>query len=255
MSRSVTRVAIVVLTLVTGSSPVTAQDQSPTFDDVARAFTIRSVDAIPPESPGTEPPQQEAPMVAPVDVEILAIALPSPEPDKALVPVVLEIPSAGLLGERRTGQLEGGVRILATRQGQEAAAIESTFSVELSVDDPLVRTGLKLYGELLLEPGEHTITALVLNSDTGARGQAATTLEVPATFDRPTLQPLVSETASRWRVFRIGEAAGVPFPFRSADGDAYLPAALPGSRQTARAGSGFWDSGFPAASTRSEHGW
>jgi hypothetical protein len=153
----------------------------------------------------------------------------------AYVPVILEVSGKSLLAEHPADQM--GVEIYAYVSDAKGE-MRDFFSelVPLDLSGPrrkaFAETGLKYYGHLNLEAGEHLVRVLVRNATTGRTGVETVPLTVPqfGQADPVLLPPFFLEEGPRWVLVR-GERVNngqqtVVYPF-TLKGEPYIPAARP----------------------------
>lgn len=110
-----------------------------------------------------------------------------------------------------------------------------TQLVKLDLDkgrSPLLRGGVKFYGNLDLGPGRYLARVLVRNSETGRTGVQTVEVDVPSyEAGAPTiLPPLFIEPPGRWIMVRSPQdedsGGNIVHPF-TVNGEPYVPAARP----------------------------
>ena len=154
--------------------------------------------------------------------------------DTPQVPVLLEIPGAGLLAGETGAQTTLQIYVYAN----DAAGTLADYMVsEMSLDLGKVRAGLeagglKYYGTLYLPPGQYGLRALVRSVGSGRAGVFSTSVTVPEIPGKtPTvLPPFFEEPAGRWLMVRGAPRADAPprpadYPFAIA-GDSFIPSAV-----------------------------
>jgi VWFA-related protein len=169
-----------------------------------------------------------------IPLSALAVPLPGP-PDggPARVPVLVEVSGEGLLAGNRAPVFPAEVYVYAfDAAGGVVDYLSQAFGMDLGrVEARLRATGLKVYGELSLPPGEYSLRVLVRNGNTGAFSLRTMPLAVPPSLAAAPalLPPLVAEPADRWLLARTtARAAGSPPPFPfTRGGQTYIPAARP----------------------------
>ncbi|HEY7112379.1 MAG TPA: VWA domain-containing protein [Thermoanaerobaculia bacterium] len=177
--------------------------------------------------------------------------------DLPQVPVLLEIPGAGLLAGETGAQTTLQIYIYAN----DAAGTLADYLVsEMSLDLGKVRAGLeagglKYYGTLYLPPGQYGVRALVRSVGSGRTGVFSTSVTVPEIPGKtPTvLPPFFEEPAGRWLMVRGAPRADAParpadYPFAIA-GDSFIPSALGSiaASDTARVAVVAYNFGAPVA--------
>jgi VWFA-related protein len=151
---------------------------------------------------------------------------------EAYVPVIIEIGGAGLLEGQSQQQLALEIYAYASdNEGRMRDFFTQSLQVDLSTGrETLRRAGLKYYGHLELQAGEHLLRVLVRNAETGRTGIASLEIRVPAALDAPVLlPPFFLEGPGRWLLVRERAAMGqsdVVYPF-TVNGEPYVPAARP----------------------------
>lgn len=154
---------------------------------------------------------------------------------KAYVPVLIEAEGPGLVGSLKDGVLPAEIYVYAfDQEGQVDDFFARSLGLDLRKVGPVLRsTGLKMFGDLDLEPGSYSLRVLVRNGATGATSLRVVALEVPAfTAAAPVLlPPFFPEPADRWLLVRENAAppGDVPYPFMDHQRP-YIPAAQPDLR-------------------------
>lgn len=169
------------------------------------------------------------------DVEVALLAAPfRAGPEKAYVPVILEVGGKGLLEGQKGHQLP--VEIYAY-VSDTTGKMRDFFTRRIGLDvergrEMLVATGFKYYGHFDLPPGEYRVRILVRNGDTGRAGVTAQTITVPpfGAADLALLPPFFFEQPGRWLLVKEapaeGQQASVVYPF-VVNGEPYVPAVRP----------------------------
>lgn len=166
----------------------------------------------------------------PVGVSVLAAPFKA-KGEKAYVPVLIEIDGASLTAGSQ-GILFAEVYVYAF---DAKGAVQDFFAQPVALDltkvgGTLQGTGVKLFGDLDLLAGAHSIRVLVRNSQTGASGMRVASLEVPAFAQgEPVLLPgFFPEPARRWLIVREAKLrqGEVDYPFLSRQ-QPYIPASRP----------------------------
>lgn len=175
----------------------------------------------------------------PVGLSVLAAPFQVPgnsENHKAYVPVVIEIDGPSLLAGNDGTALPTEIYVYALDgEGVVKDFFTQTAGLDLGkVGDAVRRAGIKLYGDLDLEPGSYSLRVLVRNARTGAIGLRVASVDVPAFSQnaRVLLPPFFPDTAAgRWVVLREAKArqGEVPYPFMSGN-QPYIPASHPALR-------------------------
>lgn len=152
----------------------------------------------------------------------------------AYVPVILEVDGATLVAGQDGEAVAVEIFAYATNaQGEMRDFFAQALDVAPgALDHRLLATGLKYYGHLELESGDHLLRVLVRNTTTGRVGVATLPLAVPR-YDPPSpqlLPPFFFEETDKWLLVREptpgGDTGSVIYPF-TVDGDPYVPAARP----------------------------
>ena len=167
----------------------------------------------------------------PLKVSVLAAPF-AMSPEKAYVPVLIEIDGASLLAGSKTGTATTEVYVYAL---DATGTVRDYFTQNLGLDlakvgDTVRAGGVKFFGDLELPPGSYALRVLVRNGDTGASGLRALALDVPTFTDgKPVLLPAFQPAPNdRWLMARetnIHEG-DLPFPFMMR-GKAFVPASRP----------------------------
>ena len=155
-------------------------------------------------------------------------------PNRAYIPVIVEIGGDSLLEGHETARLPVEIYAYVT---DEKSEMRDFFSRVVNLDltgrqDTFANTGLKYYGSLELEPGDYLLRVLARNAVTGATGVETLTLHVPA-FEsgEPTLlPPFFHEEPGAWFLVREQPAdkyaKTTVYPF-TVNGQPYVPSAVP----------------------------
>lgn len=165
--------------------------------------------------------------------------------DRALVPVVLEVPGRELLRGPGSAAAQDSVQLYAyvTRAGSgpgDAAAGDSAGTLvdyrtsEVALDlakakASLESGGIKYYGAFSLAPGDYTVRAVARSVATGRAGIASASLHVPAFAGGPAvvLPPIFQDAPSRWVMVRATSASEPSeYPF-VVGGETFVPWAAP----------------------------
>lgn len=156
------------------------------------------------------------------------------EGGRAYVPVLIEIDGptllAGVSGD--TTALE--IYAYAIRSdGTVGDFLSQNMGLQIDKVRPaLEQSGLKFFGDLMLEPGEYTLRILVRDAQNGRTSTRVLPMEVPEFGSgRPSLaMPLFPEPGGKWLM--VQEASGSdarqnrPYPFQL-QGNPFMPAARP----------------------------
>lgn len=151
---------------------------------------------------------------------------------KAYVPILIEAAGEGLLAGQTEGVLPAEVYVYALgADGQVQDFFARSLALDVAKVAPALRhSGLKMFGDLDLPPGDYSLRVLVRNGATGASSLRVVALQVPSFGDGAPvlLPPLFPEPADRWLLVRESAEPprDVPYPFmlRTAP---YIPAARP----------------------------
>ena len=187
----------------------------------------------------------------------LLVAPFASQADVPQVPVLIEIPGAGLLAGETGAQTTVQIYVYANdASGTLADYMVSEMTLELSkVRAGLEAGGLKYYGTLYLRPGEYGVRALVRSAGSGRSGVFSTNVTVPEIPGQaPTvLPPFFEEPAGRWLMVRGAPRADAPprpadYPFAIA-GDSFIPSVLGSvsAADTARVAVVAYNLGAPVA--------
>lgn len=168
---------------------------------------------------------------APIDdivVNLGVTALPGPG-GKARVPVVVEIPSSGLLKGLPARKASAQIFLYAFNEsGQVVDHLQERVTLDLdSAGEALQKGGIRYYGSLRMPAGTYAVKALVRVEETGLIGFKRNDVRVPA-FDQPVVaQPVGFEEAGQWPML-AGPARGDDFAYPFAAGEAkYIPKSVP----------------------------
>ncbi len=163
--------------------------------------------------------------------EIPFSLLSSPFPvvdEDPLVPVILEIPGDALLEQITGNRLDADLYVYAfDRSSAVRDYLYQKISLDLSkVRTSLMKSGLKYYGSLRLEPGEYSVKALIRIGQNGRTGFQHTGITVPH-FDQPlALSPFVWEDEGKWIMVKgtPRSQAELRYPFHVAE-ESFVPSA------------------------------
>lgn len=168
---------------------------------------------------------------APIDDVVLNLGsttLPGPG-GKARVPVVVEIPSSGLLQEVKGSKASAQLFLYAFNEaGQVVDFMQERMNLDLdAVGDAVKKGGVRYYGSLRLPPGKYAVKALVRVNETGRIGYRRSDVEVPA-FDKAAIMaPVMFEDPGQWAML-LAPSRGDDYPYPFAVGDAkYIPKSHP----------------------------
>lgn len=163
-----------------------------------------------------------------IAINLGVTALPGPG-GKARVPVVVEIPSSGLLRALPGRKASAQIFLYAFNEnGQVVDHLQQRMTLDLdSAGDALAKGGLRYYGSLHLPAGAYAVKALVRVDETGLIGFKRNDVRVPA-FDQATLmQPVVFEEPGQWAML-LGPARGDDFAYPFTVGETkYIPKSNP----------------------------
>jgi VWFA-related protein len=171
-----------------------------------------------------------------LDIPARAIAAPilAPTGDRAVVPVIVEIPGATLVKTAASEKLNLEIFAYATDQALKTKDyLCQKVSLDLSRIGPqLAASGIKFYGSLNLPPGTFWLRILLRNADTGRSGLLIVPVTVPPKENKGlfVLTPLFHEAPGQWvmvkAVPRPTAPPPGPYPFVS-QGESFIPAADP----------------------------
>jgi VWFA-related protein len=165
-----------------------------------------------------------------VPVDVLAAAFKA-GPGAAYVPLIVEVAGKELLAGHTGDALQVEFYAYAT---DAAGEMKDFFTQLVTLDlttarDAFAASGLKYYGHLNLEAGDHLLRVLVRNAATGRAGLATVSLDVPAyvVAEPVLLPPFFVDNGRRW--FMVREKAPqvertVVYPF-TVNGEPYVPSA------------------------------
>jgi len=173
--------------------------------------------------------------------ELPAWVVAAPFPDgkgPVRVPVVIEVPGDRLLAKREGDAMNVEITVYAIdAKGVTRDFLYKPVGLDLSrVRSTLANGGLKIYGELSLPPGKHTLRTLVRDAELDRFGVTVNALTVPgdstAAFALP---PLFIEGGRQWIMVKAKPrgAASPPseYPF-SIGGESFIPTALAGTSRS-----------------------
>ena len=162
-----------------------------------------------------------------IPVAIGATAIPGPK-GKARLPVVMEIPAAGLLKSLAGRKASAHVYLYAFNEsGQVVDHLEERVRLDFDSGGEALRQGVRYYGTLRVPAGKLAVKALVRVEETGLIGFKRADVDVPS-FDKPAVsQPVMFDDPGRWAML-LGPARGDEFayPFSAGD-DKYIPRSAP----------------------------
>ncbi len=159
-----------------------------------------------------------------VALNLGATTLPGPG-GKARVPVVVEIPSSGLLKDLQGTKANAQLLLYAFNEsGQVVDFLQERIGLDLATAPESVKKGgVRYYGSLRMPPGKYAVKALVRVEETGLIGFRRGDVDVPA-FDKATIMPpLLFEDPGQWAMV-MGPGRGDEFAYPFAAGEAkYIP--------------------------------
>ncbi len=171
-----------------------------------------------------------------LDIPARAIAAPilAPAGDRAVVPVIVEIPGATLVKTASSDNLNLEIYAYATDQALKTKDYlsQNVFLDLARVGSQLAASGIKFYGSLSLPPGTFWLRVLLRNADTGRSGLLVVPVTVPPKESKGlfVLTPLFHEAAGNWvmvkAIPRPAAPPPGPYPFVS-QGESFIPAADP----------------------------
>lgn len=163
-----------------------------------------------------------------VTLNLGSTTLPGPG-GRARIPVVVEIPSSGLLKELQGTKANAQLLLYAFNEsGQVIDHLQERIGLDLATaGDAVKKNGVRYYGSLRMPPGKYAVKALVRVEETGLIGFRRQDIEVPA-FDTATImRPVVFEDPGQWAMV-LGPARGDDFAYPFAAGEAkYIPKSEP----------------------------
>jgi hypothetical protein len=163
-----------------------------------------------------------------VIVNLGSTTLPGPG-GKARIPVVVEIPSSGLLKDLPGTKANAQLLLYAFNEsGQVVDHLQERIGLDLATaGDAVKKGGVRYYGSLRLPPGKYAVKALVRVEETGLIGFRRGDIEVPA-FDKATIMPpVLFEDPGQWAML-FGPSRGDEFAYPFAAGEAkYIPKSEP----------------------------
>jgi VWFA-related protein len=135
-----------------------------------------------------------------IDINILATPFRS-APTESYVPVLIEMSGSDLLRDHKGNDLAVELYAYVTNErGEMRDFFTQLVNLNLSQGrEAFMLGGLKYYGHLDLEPGEHLVRVLVRNSTTGRAGVQTASVNIPAFAEEEPvlLPPLFFEPAGR----------------------------------------------------------
>jgi VWFA-related protein len=171
---------------------------------------------------------------ADIPARVIATPILAPSGGSAVVPIIVEIPGAGLVNAATSQKLNLEVYAYATDQALKVKDfLTQNISLDLArVGPQLAASGIKLYGDLTLPPGTFWLRVLLRNADTGLSGLVIAPVTVPPKESKElfVLSPLFHETPGKWvmvkAIPRPAAPPPGPYPFVS-QGESFIPAAEP----------------------------
>jgi VWFA-related protein len=160
--------------------------------------------------------------------------------NRAVVPVIVEIPGERLLADATGSKLDLEIYAYATdAQLRVKDFISQRFGFDLALLKKTLRDGgVKYYGTLFLPPGSFWLKVLVRNLETGRTGLQIVPITVPE-YDKQdiyVLPPLFQESPGEWVMVK-GAARALPgggdYPFVF-EGQSFIPSAGPRLSKDAR---------------------
>lgn len=164
-------------------------------------------------------------------------------PQKAYVPVILEIAGRALLEGQKDDKLNVEIYAYASDSQHQ---MRDFFTQRVGLDlgksrKAFEESGLKYYGHLDLAPGSYLVRVLVRNAQNGRTAVESVRVEVPS-YDQAQpvlLPPFFMEQGSKWLLVRetseeAGQQGSVVYPFTIA-GEPYVPSAKPVLRSEGKA--------------------
>jgi VWFA-related protein len=167
--------------------------------------------------------------------EILSSVLATPflvadDISRPYVPVLVDIEGPSLLAGAAADTLALEIYGYAIA---DDGTVESFFHQNVGLDltkvkDSLAAAGLKFYGGLRLDPGDHLVRVLVRDLRSGRLSLRTVPVTVPdfSGTDPVLLTPLFPVDFSSWIMVRQEATSEIPYPF-TIQGQSYVPAARP----------------------------
>lgn len=164
------------------------------------------------------------------DVPFTVATMPLPARNGgARVPVVVEIPGAGMLEKITGNTVSATIFVYAfDEQYQIKDYLQQRISFDLGKSrDQLTKSGMRYVGMLNVPPGKYALKALARIEETGRVGFVRTDIDVPATTGPRILQPVFVNDRSGWiNVAEPGKGANAAAAFTAA-GRAFAPTSGP----------------------------
>jgi len=138
-------------------------------------------------------------------VQILATPFKASD-EAAYVPIIIEVDGDSLLrGQEGDHVAAEFYTYVSDSQGQMLDFFTQLVSLDVSRGkESFIHGGVKYYGQLFLQPGDHMVRVLVRNSTTGRTGVETVSVGVPSYESQPAviLPPLFLEPQDRWVLVR-----------------------------------------------------
>jgi VWFA-related protein len=167
-----------------------------------------------------------------LDLDILTASFRAND-QLAYVPVIIEVPGAGLLDGHEDDLMSVEIYGYVTNAaGEMRDFFTQMVSLNVGADrESFGRSGLKYYSHMDLPEGEYLIRVLVRNAQTGRTGVQVSSLTIPKYKDGDPilLPPFFPEPPATWHLARETESRfrrTVVYPF-TVNGEPYVPAARP----------------------------
>jgi len=156
------------------------------------------------------------------------------ETERSYVPVFIEIDGKSLPDGVREGTMTFDVFLYAVdADGGIADFFTQSVRLDLAtIGKKLTESGVKLFGELDLDPGDYSLRLLVRENRFGLHGTRSNKLRVltPGSTQPAILPPFFPEPRGKWLLAREKRDESVPeekpYPFMR-KGEPYVPAAFP----------------------------
>jgi VWFA-related protein len=162
------------------------------------------------------------------DIKVAALAAAVPAPNRAAVPLFLEINGEDLL----RGAAKAVPVDIFVYAFDENGVVKDRIYQRISVDparasDKVKQSGIKYYATLSLPPGKYALKSLVSLPEGERRGFVRTDLVVPAGSDMAVLPPLFLDKAGQWASVKgVQHDTATAYPFQL-DGEPFMPSAAP----------------------------
>ena len=162
-------------------------------------------------------------------VHLVPVVLPTPSGGQRMLAFIAELPTPALVSGSK---IQGGLHLrILDAQGTEIRSADEPFALPAVGDDGQAVEGVKLFGEVPLDPGRYTLEASLLDGSKTVVGSSRTTVQVPAADVRAWVAstPLVADARTGWRAYRANSlaASGLAFPFTLSDGSRFVPRGEP----------------------------